>query len=136
MLSLHWQLNKIMENIWNSVSSWFKDVSDRKYVVREFNNEAKAAYINGSVPYQLKCCLSRGNKAYKHSTSAWLQSGFRIVVMTNELLSDDELNRIGLSVLADSKVVRMLITLGWDTLEVVCDKGEVGLQWKLTNFSK
>jgi hypothetical protein len=56
--------------------------------------------------------------------------------MTNELLSDDELNRIGLSVLADSKIVRMLITLGWDTLEVVCDKGDVGLQWKLTNFSK
>jgi hypothetical protein len=126
----------IMDNYWNSVPSWFKDVSDRKDVVREFNNEAKAAYINGSVPYQLKCGLSRGNKAYKHSTSAWFKSGIRIVVMTNGLLSDDELNRIGLSVLADSKTVRMLITLGWDTLEVICDKGDVGLQWKLTKFSK
>lgn len=125
-----------MDNVWNNISAWFQDVADRKYVVHEFNNAAKTAYINGIVPYQLKCGLSRGNKAYKHSTSAWLQSGIRIVVMTNELLSDEELNKIGLSVLADSKIVRMLITLGWDTLEVVCDKGEVGLQWKLTNFSK
>ena len=126
----------MMENVWSGITSWFQDVSDRKVLVREFNNAAKAAYINGSVPYQLKCGLSRGNKAYKHSTSAWLQSGIRIVVMTSDLLSDEELNRIGLSVLVDSKIVRMLITLGWDTLEVVCDKGEVGIQWKLTNFSK
>ena len=125
-----------MDNVWSIISSWFQDIADRKSVVCEFNNAAKAAYINGSVPYQLKCGLSRGNKAYKHSTSAWLQSGIRIVVMTSDLLSDEELNRIGLSVLADSKIVRMLITLGWDTLEVVCDKGEVGIQWKLTNFSK
>lgn len=125
-----------MDSAWSCISSWFKDVSDRKCVIREFNNAAKAAYINGSVPYQLRCGLSRGNKAYKHSTSSWLQSGIRIVIMTNELLSDEELNKIGLSILADSKIVRMLITLGWDTLEVVCDKGEVGLQWKLTSFSK
>ncbi len=49
-----------MDNVWNNISSWFHDVTDRKYVVREFNNAAKTAYINGSVPYQLKCGLSRG----------------------------------------------------------------------------
>ncbi len=125
-----------MDNLWTGISSWFQDVSDRRIVVREFNNSAKAAYINGNFPYQLKCGLSRGNKVYRHSTSAWFHSGIRIVVMTNELLSDDELNRIGLSVLADSIIVRMLITLGWDTLEVICDKGEVGIQWRLTSFSK
>lgn len=125
-----------MNNVWNNISSWIQDVSDRNIVVREFNNTAKSAYINGLVPCQLKCELSRGNKAYKHSTSAWFKSGFRIVAMSNSLLSDDELNCIGLSLLANSKIVRMLITLGWDTLEVICDKGEVGLQWKLINFSK
>lgn len=120
---------------WNCVSSWIKNVKDRKVIIKEFNNAAQASYINGQIPYQLKCSLSRGNDKYKHSTSAWLCSGFRIIVMTDQLVSEIELNRIGLSVLADSKVVRFLITLGWDTLEVINYKGKIGVQWELSKWA-
>jgi hypothetical protein len=120
---------------WNCVSSWIKNVKDRKVIIKEFNNAAQASYINGQIPYQLKCSLSRGNDTYKHSTSAWLCSGFRIIVMTDQLVSEIELNRIGLSVLADSKVVRFLITLGWDTLEVINYKGKIGVQWELSKWA-
>jgi hypothetical protein len=123
-------------NSWDCVSSWFKDIKDRKVIIREFNNAAQASYVNGKVPYQLKSSFSKGNKAYKHSTSAWLNSGFRIIVMTDQLVSEIELNKIGLSVLADSKVVRFLITLGWDTLEVVNNKGEIGIQWELSKWAQ
>lgn len=122
-------------NSWECVSSWIKCVKDRKVIIQDFNNAAQASYINGQIPYQLKSSLSRGNKAYKHSTSAWLNTGFRISLMTDQLVSEMELNRIGLSVLANSKVVRSLITLGWDTLEVINNRGEIGVQWELTKFS-
>jgi hypothetical protein len=122
-------------NSWDCISSWFKDIKDRKVIIREFNNAAQASYVNGKVPFQLKSSFSKGNRAYKHSTSAWLNSGFRIIVMTDQLVSEIELNKIGLSVLADSKVVRFLITLGWDTLEVVNNKGEIGIQWELTKWA-
>ncbi len=56
--------------------------------------------------------------------------------MVNDNLSDEELNRIGLSFLSNKEIVRMLITLGWDTLEVINYTGDVGFQWKLTNYSK
>ena len=75
-------------NSWDCVSSWFKDIKDRKVIIREFNNAAQASYVNGKVPYQLKSSFSKGNKAYKHSTSAWLNSGFRIIVMTDQLVSE------------------------------------------------
>lgn len=120
---------------WDCMSSWIKDVKDKKVVIKEFNNAAQYSYVNGIVPYQLKSSFSRGNKNYKHSTSAWLNSGFRITVLTDKLISENELNRIGLSLLTNSKVVRFLITLGWDTLEVVNNKGENGIQWELTRWA-
>lgn len=120
---------------WDCISSWFQNVKDRKVVVREFNNAAQSSYIDGLVPYQLKSIISKGNKEYKHSTSAWLNSGFRIIVMTDNLLSDAELNMIGLSVLADSKIVRFLITQGWDTLEVININEESGIQWELAKWA-
>ena len=124
-----------MNNVWSNISSWFKNETHREDVMREFNIAARASYINGEVPYQLKCVLSMGNINYKHPSSAWPKSGIRIVVMTDDLLSDLELNKIGLSVLADSRIVRMLITLGWDTLEVISKKDKVGFQWKLINYT-
>lgn len=120
---------------WDCISSWVHNTKDRKIIISEFNNAAQASYVDGNVPYQLKGSLSRGNSAYKHSTSAWLNSGFRITVMTDQLVSEIELNKIGLAVLADSKVVRFLITLGWDTLEVVNNKGEIGVQWELSKWT-
>ena len=122
-------------NSWDCISTWFKDIKDRSVVISEFNNAAQISYVNGKVPYQLKSSKSRGEKLFKHSTSDWLNSGFRISILTDQLVSEKELNRIGLSVLADSKVVRFLITLGWDTLEVVNIKGKIGLHWQLSKWA-
>lgn len=124
-----------MENIFNVITSWFQDVSNRKVVVSEFNNFAKSAYIAGAFPYLLNCSISRGNRAYKHSNSSFFYSGIRIVVKTSETLSDKELNLIGLSILHESRVVRLLITLGFDTLEVIKDNSNEGFRWKLIDFS-
>lgn len=126
----------MMENVWSGITSWFQDVSDRKVLVREFNNAAKAAYISGLVPCLVKCNVSKGYKPYKHSNSAFYFSGIRFTAQSNEIITEEELNILGLSILGDSRIVRLLITLGWDTLEVVSVKNDEGLRWCLTKFAK
>jgi len=41
---------------------------------------------------------------------------------------------IGATILADSVLVRRLVVLGFDTLEVHDDIGMYGLKWQLKNF--
>lgn len=36
-------------NIWNRIVEWFSDRSERDRLVRNFNNSAKEAFINGIV---------------------------------------------------------------------------------------
>ena len=121
---------------WDCITTWFKNIKDRTDVINEFNKAAQNSYVDGKVPYQLKSSKSRGEEIFKHSTSDWRNSGFRISIMTDQLVTEMELNRIGLSVLADSKLVRFLITLGWDTLEVVNKKYKIGVHWELTRWAQ
>ena len=122
-------------NSWDCITTWFKNIKNRSDVISEFNKAAQNSYIDGKVPYQLKSSKSRGEKKFKHSTSDWRNPGFRISILTDQSVSEKELNRIGLSVLADSKLVRFLITLGWDTLEVVDIKHKKGVHWELTRWA-
>jgi hypothetical protein len=41
---------------------------------------------------------------------------------------------IGNVILSDSELVRRLVVLGFDTLEVHGDKGQYGLRWQLKDF--
>ena len=45
-----------------------------------------------------------------------------------------EMKAIGATILADSVLVRRLVVLGFDTLEVHDDIGMYGLKWQLKNF--
>jgi len=126
--------NDNMDNKWSNMTTWFQDGLDRKSLVKKFNIAAKASFINGSVPALLKCSITKGFKPYKHSNSALFFTGIRIVAYTNSSLSELELNILGHTVLAEKRIVRLLVSLGWDTLEVGSDIGENGLRWKLIDF--
>ena len=123
-----------MGNKWSNMTSWFQDGLDRKKLVKEFNNSAKASFVNGNVPALLKCSISKGYKPYKHTYSAFFFTGIRVVAYTNSSLPEHDLNMLGHTILADKRIVRLLVSLGWDTLEVHSDKGETGLRWKLIDF--
>ncbi len=62
---------------------WFQEGLDRKLLIKEFNNSAKASFVNGGVPALLKCSISKGYKSYKHTNSAFFFTGIRIVAYTN-----------------------------------------------------
>lgn len=121
----------MLENLWNNVIGWFSDRSERTKLVRSFNYSAKNAFVSGIAPTLLKAKVSKGNSAYKHQFSNWLNTGFRIQAFAGRQLTKNELIKIGEVVLSDDVLVRRLVVLGWDTLEIHADKGSYGVRFQL-----
>lgn len=123
-------------NTWNIIIEWFKDRSERNNLIRNFNNVSRESFISGKAPTLLKASISRGERSYKHQFSAWLNTGIRIQALSGRSLSKEEMKFIGTVILNDTELVRRLVVLGWDTLEVHDDVGIYGCRWKLINYAK
>lgn len=121
-------------NTWNNIIAWFQDRSERAKLVRSFNESARRAFVGGVAPSLLKASISKGDRAYKHQFSNWLHSGFRIQAFTGKVLTKDEIILIGSVILSDDALIRKLVVLGWDTLEIHSDKGCYGCKWQLKDF--
>lgn len=126
----------LFENTWNRIIEWFKDRSERAKLVRSFNEAARDAFISGRAPTALKASISKGDSSYKHEFSAWFNTGFRIQALAGRQLSKDEMIFIGNVILNNELLVRRLVVLGWDTLEVHDDHGIYGCKWKLSDYAQ
>ena len=124
----------MLSNTWNSILEWFQDRSERNKLVRSFNYSARSSFISGIAPTLLKASISKGDSNYRHQFSNWFNSGFRIQAFTGRALSKDELKHIGNVILNDSLLVRKLVVLGWDTLEIHGDTGAFGCKWQLKDY--
>jgi len=124
----------MLDNTWNNILGWFNDRSERAKVVRSFNESARIAFVSGIAPTLLKASISKGESSYKHQFSNWLNTGFRIQAFTGRVLKKEELIHIGKVILDDSNLVRRLIVLGWDTLEIHGDEGPYGCRWQLKDY--
>jgi hypothetical protein len=118
------------------IKEWFGEMSERYKLVRDFNKAAKYAFISGVAPTLLQAKITGGDSAFKHEFSKWLGSGFRIKAMSGKPLHNIELKEIGSVVLDNEELIRKLITLGWDTLEVHSNQGFNGLKWPLKDYAK
>lgn len=125
----------LFANTWNNIISWFSERSERNRLVRGFNQAAREAFVNGLAPTMLKASISRGKPKYKHQFSAWMNTGFRIQALSGRRLSKGEMIVIGQVVLHDTGLVRRLVALGWDTLEIHDDTGVYGCRWKLIDYA-
>lgn len=96
---------------------------------------AREAFISGNAPTALKASISRGCAEYKHEFSAWMNTGFRIQALTGRVLSKDEIMFIGTVILSNETLVRRLVVLGWDTLEIHGDQGHYGCRWRLADYA-
>ncbi len=121
-------------NTWNLILDWFQDRSERSKLIRSFNDSARDAFVGGIAPTLLKANISKGERAYRHQFSNWLNTGYRIQAFTGRALSKEELIHIGKVILNDSVLVRRLVVLGWDTLEVHGDAGYYGCRWQLKDY--
>lgn len=124
----------MLSNFWNKVVEWFTDNQERNRLLRGFNNSARASFVAGEAPTLLRASLSRGNSNYRHQFSHWLYSGFRIEAFSGRQLTRNELIAIGNAILSDSVLVRRLVVLGWDTLEIHSDVGANGCRWQLKDY--
>ena len=124
----------MFSNAWNNILDWFRDRSERAKLVRSFNNSARNAFVSGVAPTLLKAKISKGESSYRHQFSNWLNSGFRIQAFSGKVLSKNEIIHIGKVILDDNVLVRRLIVLGWDTLEIHGDEGTYGCRWQLKDY--
>jgi hypothetical protein len=124
----------MLSNSWNNILDWFRDRSERSKLVRSFNESARNSFVGGIAPTLLKAKISKGESSYKHQFSNWLNTGYRIQAFTGRQLSKDELMHIGKVILNDEILVRKLVVLGWDTLELHGDEGTYGCRWQLKDY--
>ena len=124
-----------LENTWNLIIEWFQDRSERSKLIRSFNEQAKNAFVVGLAPTMLKASMSKGVTEYKHEFSAWLNTGFRIQALAGRQLTKEETIFLGNVILQNKELVRRLVALGWDTLEVHSDRGNYGCRWKLIDYA-
>lgn len=124
----------MLSNSWNNILDWFRDRSERSKLIRSFNESARNSFVGGIAPTLLKAKISKGESTYKHQFSNWFNTGYRIQAFTGKQLSKDELMHIGKVILNDEILVRKLIVLGWDTLEIHGDEGSYGCRWQLKDY--
>lgn len=124
----------MLDNSWNNILDWFNDRSERAKLVRNFNESARTSFVSGIAPTLLKASISKGESLYKHQFSNWLNTGFRIQAFAGRILTKNELIHIGEVILDDDILVRRLIVLGWDTLEIHGDAGTYGCRWQLKDY--
>ena len=117
------------------IVEWFGAMKERIVLVKNFNKAAKNSFIIGVAPTLLEAKITKGESAYRHEFSRFLGGGFRIKALKGRPLERHELIEIGKVILDNEEIVRKLISLGWDTLEVHADKGFNGAKWPLIDFA-
>jgi hypothetical protein len=117
------------------VTDWFNDFNERRRLIRNFNLAAREAFVSGVAPSLLEASISIGESSYRHAFSKFMSGGFRIKALTGRALSRSEMINLSEVVLDNQELVRKLISLGWDTLEVHDNTGYNGIKWKLTDYS-
>ena len=121
-------------NIWTIIVEWFQDKVDRRKLILGFNQSAREAFINGNAPVILEARVSKGDREYKHQYSDRFNSGFRIKAHSGYQLSKRDTIKIGEVILNNRLLIRRLVVLGFDTLEVCSDVGIHGCKWQLHDY--
>ena len=119
--------------MWQNIISWFGDKLEKQSIVRQFNKSAANAWDAGDVPTLLKAKVSWGNSNNKHSFSDTF-SGFRIIAMTGSNMSLEKCKIIGMIIMSDQVLLRQLMRVGFDTLEVFSNTTSDGFEAGLRNL--
>lgn len=119
---------------WNKIIEWFSNSRERNKLLGDFNAAAKQAFVMNVSPVFLKAESSRGNSRYKHQFSNFFYHGFRIHILSGRNLTYSEVMDIGNMLVSNSILMRQLVTLGYDTLEITDINGDILNDWQLTTL--
>lgn len=116
---------------WDRIISWFTEMGERRKCLSEFNKAASDAFILGIVPVFMKAEVSKGNRDFKHMNSNLLFSGFRIRTVSGTMFTNSQVEAVGLTICSNAELMRKLVTLGFDTLEIVSSSGTIVKAWPI-----
>jgi len=122
--------------MWSKVETWFHDVKQRNELLKDFNFAAREAFINKETSCLLEAKTTVGSSEFKHSFSKFMAGGFRVSAYSGEILRTVDIMHIGNGIVQNELLVRRLISLGWDTLEVHDKRGEDAAKWQLSQYLK
>lgn len=125
----------MFQSVWFRITDWFIRTNERRKLLTSFNLSAKRAYVHGFTLTLIEARISVGESRFRHEFSKFLAGGFRIKALTGRPLLREEQMQIGLAILSNDDLVRELVTLGWDTLEVHDSVGKQGLKWELKKYT-
>lgn len=117
------------------IADWFGELGERFKIMKDFNRAAKDSFIGGYAPTLLQAKTTKGDSSYKHAFSKFMSGGFRIKALSGQALPKKDLIEIARVVLDNEELVRKLISLGWDTLEVHDNKGFSGVKFPLKDYA-
>jgi hypothetical protein len=117
------------------LANWFGEMKERYQLIRDFNKAGKHAFITGIAPTLIEAKISRGDSSYRHEFSKLFGGGFRIKALSGKALNRREMIELGRVILDNKSLVRKLVALGWDTLEVHDDTGYNGCKWPLKDYA-
>jgi len=120
--------------MWHRIIGWFSERKERKDLVKDFNLSARNSFVTGEAPTLLEARTTTGDSAYRHAFSKFLGGGFRIKALSGKSLDKTELIQIAETVLANDQLVRKLVALGWDTLEVHDTASFMGIKYSLKKY--
>tara|TARA_B110000902_G_C14069025_1_gene498549 strand:+ start:347 stop:724 length:378 start_codon:yes stop_codon:yes gene_type:complete len=119
--------------MFENIVSWFNEKVDRNRMVKDFNYRAAQAWDQGDAPTLLKAKITWGNSINKHNFSH-TYSGFTIKAQTAGVMNREKCTIIGLVIMTDQQLVRSLIRLGFDTLQIFGTDEYSGYETGLTNL--
>jgi hypothetical protein len=117
------------------IVDWFGEMTERHKLIRDFNKAGKNAFIAGIAPTLLETKITNGDSNYRHQFSKFLGGGFRIKALSGRPLKREEMIEIGKVILDNKELVRKLVALGWDTMEVHDNSGFNGCKWPLKDYA-
>lgn len=108
---------------------------ERSDVINEFNKFSKQAFLSRQSTRFIVAKTTRGDSNFKHSMSHTFFSGFRLTIKNDEGLTNSEVENISKVILTNKTLLRQLMALGFDTLEIYGTNCGIYKQWDISKYS-
>jgi hypothetical protein len=119
----------------NLIKKWLTSKNEKFNIVAEFNESYANDWDKGDSPFLISASIVKGNKDYKHSSSDTF-SGFRVTINTKQSLNDEVFVTIEKSIASDQELIRKLIRVGFDTLEIFRSSSSHGFESSIKSHLK
>lgn len=122
-------------SVYRFIIEFVQEFKERRSLIDSFNEIAHIAFVSGNSDRLLKAKSTAGDARYKHPMSRFFLSGFRIEIRNGTFVTLKEVNLIGTIFLDNKHLLRQLMALGYDTLEVTAKDSNMYRNFDISSFA-